>query len=68
METLKLLLLTLGVLAIIVAFFILTFTLLGSKNQNNDQESCSTDNSPRSFGCGCGSGACGLPASRGNVD
>jgi hypothetical protein len=68
MKTLLLLLVTLGVLAIVVGFFFLAFTLLGSKNQNNGQENCSTDNNPRSFGCGCGSGACGLPASRGSAD
>ncbi|HPF93849.1 MAG TPA: hypothetical protein PLV65_07920 [Tenuifilaceae bacterium] len=63
METLKLVLATLGVLIIIVGFFFVAFTLLG-KNKSQGQESCNTDEQTRSFGCGCGSGACGLPVDR----
>ncbi|HDP55625.1 MAG TPA: hypothetical protein ENN24_08120 [Bacteroidetes bacterium] len=63
METLKLVLATLGVLIIIVGFFFIAFTLLG-KNKSQDQESCNTHGQTRSFGCGCGSGACGLPVDR----
>lgn len=63
METLKLTLITLGMLTIIVGFFFVVFSLLKKKEPETD--SCSTDtNSTRSFGCGCGSGACGLPVDR----
>ena len=59
---LKLVLVTLGLLAIIVGFFFVAFILLGKKSA--DGADCSTSDSNRSFGCGCGSGACGLPVNR----
>ncbi|MFP4557763.1 MAG: hypothetical protein ACLFNU_12920 [Bacteroidales bacterium] len=59
METLKLVAATFGLLIIIVGFFFVAFSLLGRKNTQND-DSCSTNNS-QSFGCGCGTRACGLP-------
>ncbi len=64
METVKLALVTLGLLAVIVGFFFLAFTLLG-KNKGSEAN-CETDvkGSTRAFGCGCGAGACGLPADR----
>jgi hypothetical protein len=63
METFKLTLVTLGMLAIIVGFFFVAFSLLKKKEPETD--SCSTNtNNTRSFGCGCGSGACGLPVDR----
>jgi hypothetical protein len=63
METLKLVVITIGLLSLIVGFFFVAFALLGKKNTNDDD--CSTDNNSRSFGCGCGTGACGMPADRG---
>ncbi len=60
METIKLLLVTIGLLILIVGFFFIAFTLLGKKKGVEGE--CETDNaSTRSFGCGCGTGACGLP-------
>lgn len=62
METLKLVLATLGLLIVIVGFFFVAFALLGKRN--SEAEECSTDTNTRSFGCGCGSGACGLPVEK----
>ncbi len=62
METLKLVLATLGLLIVVVGFFFVAFALLGKKKTDADE--CSTDANTRSFGCGCGSGACGLPVER----
>jgi hypothetical protein len=61
METLKLLLITIGFLILIVGFFFIAFTLLGKK-KNTDGECESNSEATRSFGCGCGTGACGLPS------
>jgi hypothetical protein len=64
METLKLLLATVGLLVIIIGFFFVAFTLLGKGKES--KEDCETaSSSPRAYGCGCGTGACGLPADRG---
>jgi hypothetical protein len=63
METLKLIVITFGLLAIIVGFFFVAFVLFGKKNTNDGD--CSTETNSRSFGCGCGTGACGMPADRG---
>lgn len=60
METLKLLLVTVGLLIIIVGFFFVAFTLL-NKGKDSEDDCESATNSARSYGCGCGTGACGLP-------
>lgn len=64
METIKLVLITIGLLATIVGFFFLAFTVFGKSKQS--ETDCETDakNTARAFGCGCGTGACGLPADR----
>jgi len=63
METLKLTLITLGMLALIVGFFFVAFSLLKKKEPEGDDCSTATSNA-RSFGCGCGTDACGLPIDR----
>lgn len=58
METLKLVAATLGLLIITVGFLFVAFSLIGKKS-NQENESCSTDDS-QSFGCGCGGRPCGI--------
>jgi hypothetical protein len=61
METLKLLLVTIGLLMVIVGFFFVAFRLL--KKGDSSADDCSTENSnARAYGCG--SCACGLPSDR----
>lgn len=62
MGILKLGLVTFGLLVVIVGFFFVAFALSGKKN--TDGEECSTNGNTSSFGCGCGSGACGMPVNR----
>jgi hypothetical protein len=50
-------------LALIVGFFFVAFSLLMKKEPEGDDCSTATTNA-RSLGCGCGTAACGLPIDR----
>ena len=62
MEILKLILVSAGFLILVLGGLYLA--LVVGRKPKSTQVSCSTDNSnqQKSFGCGCGTGACGLPA------
>ena len=60
METITLLLVTLGMLASIVGLFFLIFVVLGKNKGTDGGENCSTSKA-QSFTCGCGTKPCGLP-------
>ncbi|HOP02860.1 MAG TPA: hypothetical protein PL017_05180 [Tenuifilaceae bacterium] len=60
---LKLILVSAGLMVIIFGGLFLAL-VFGKKQKEAD--SCSSEGiAPSSFGCGCGSGACGLPVSKG---